>query len=125
MYFEDLTSLPDGDGRVAVGWLEAGHAFTTGGCDPRVRDRLVHLAFEPEERMRGYHYCEFCTEESPISVTGAEDPGKFVNLGDAEIWVRDREQVFAAPTLIIHYIDAHGYRPPAVFCEAVLAQYPS
>jgi hypothetical protein len=29
--------------------------------------------------------------------------------------------LYAAPSLILHYIDAHEYAPPEAFCEAVLA----
>jgi hypothetical protein len=29
-------------------------------------------------------------------------------------------QLFAAPTLIVHYVDAHRYRPTDAFIDAVL-----
>ena len=29
--------------------------------------------------------------------------------------------MYVAPQLIVHYIDAHDYRPPGVFCAAVEA----
>jgi hypothetical protein len=32
--------------------------------------------------------------------------------------------LFVAPELIIHYINAHHYRPPEIFCEAVLGCAP-
>jgi hypothetical protein len=41
-------------------------------------------------------------------------------LGDAEIRVPGRGgKVYAAPTLICHYIDKHRYCPPQDFLDAV------
>jgi hypothetical protein len=31
---------------------------------------------------------------------------------------------FAAPTMIIHYVEEHGYRPPGEFIDAVLHRNP-
>ena len=33
-------------------------------------------------------------------------------------------RVYAAPTLIWHYVTEHGYRPPDEFIDAVLADDP-
>lgn len=48
-----------------------------------------------------------------------------VMLGSAEIWVPGREGcIYAAPTLIVHYVEAHEYLPPPEFIEAVLRDPP-
>ena len=42
-------------------------------------------------------------------------------LGGAEIRVFSAEgTIFAAPTLIYHYIHTHSYDPPIQFCRAVM-----
>jgi hypothetical protein len=38
--------------------------------------------------------------------------------------VPGRGVVYVAPSLIPHYVDAHGYAPPRAFREAVLAGPP-
>jgi hypothetical protein len=46
--------------------------------------------------------------------------GQTLALGDAEIRVGGENGiVYAAPTLICHYIHEHGYRPPDEFLAAV------
>ncbi|HDY5947901.1 TPA: hypothetical protein RQ911_001945 [Pseudomonas aeruginosa] len=46
-----------------------------------------------------------------------------VGLGFSEIWVPAVEKgaYFASPSLIIHYIEEHGYCPPQIYSEAVMA----
>ena len=75
----------------------------------------------PARRSRGMHGCEFCGLSEPRPILDRADPNMM--LGSAEIWIRDSKSgiVFAAPDLVIHYIDRHGYRPPRVFVEAALA----
>ena len=48
---------------------------------------------------------------------GQQRPGRL----EIEIRVRgDERTVYAAPTLIVHYVEAHRYRPPEEFIAAVL-----
>jgi hypothetical protein len=106
---------------VNVGWLGDGVAFETGGADSDVVDELLRLADYQQNVMRGVHYCDFCDEESPIRLV-APVPRGWVSLGMGEIHVRgDGGTVFAAPSLIIHYITVHDYRPPREFQDAVRA----
>ncbi len=109
---------------LAVGWLDAEHQFTVGACPPDVRDRLVTLAAAPRHPMRGYHFCPFCPgeqdEDHMLRVEDPTQPGNFVWLGNAEVWVEGADGTrYAAPTLVVHYIDEHDYRPPPAFIEAV------
>jgi hypothetical protein len=70
--------------------------------------------------MRGVHYCEFCDAESPIRLPAPVSRG-WVSLGMGEIHVPGQHGVvFAAPSLIIHYISAHDYQPPRDFRNSVL-----
>jgi hypothetical protein len=59
----------------------------------------------------GWHQCEFCPK-------GAY--GK-VAVGWRNVWIPAKEVVYIAPQLVIHYVEAHNYRPPDGFIEAVIA----
>lgn len=41
-------------------------------------------------------------------------------FGTGEVWFKLGEWTYAAPSMLGHYIEAHGYRPPRVFIEAVM-----
>lgn len=103
-----------------VGWLGKEHDFPTGEVPSDVVERLVLLADEPENILRGMHQCEFCTRESPIRLRVPSREG-YVVLGTGEIWVERRGIAYSAPTLVVHYIIDHHYLPPAEFLEAVVA----
>jgi hypothetical protein len=121
--FVDLTqytySETSGGKILNVGWLGTTWQYPRGRCEKAVRDRLALLSLNPEAVMRGFHYCEFCDVESPIYLPV---PGSTQDafLGTGEIRVADAGVTYAAPTLILHYIDAHEYLPPTVFREAVM-----
>ncbi|WP_018653929.1 hypothetical protein [Actinomadura flavalba] len=111
-------AAPPGEA-VNVGWLGGDAGFPTGEVDSRVVAALLRRAVDPQNVMRGYHYCAFCDAESPICSMTPE--GEEAALGTGEIHVPDGEgRVYVAPTLIVHYIDTHHYRPPDVFLHAVL-----
>jgi hypothetical protein len=40
-------------------------------------------------------------------------------LGVKNLLVPCRGLIYAAPSLVIHYIEAHGYKPPDAFVEAL------
>jgi hypothetical protein len=53
----------------------------------------------------GHHTCEFCGKEHDSRNFG-------IPSGDL---------LFIAPAMVAHYIEQHGYSPPAEFISAVLA----
>ncbi|MBK8252213.1 MAG: hypothetical protein IPK82_06040 [Polyangiaceae bacterium] len=67
--------------------------------------------------MRGFHRCEFCSLDEVV----AEKDGVVKLLGSAEVWLPGESVLYAAPNLIVHYIRAHGYQPPAEYLRAVEA----
>ena len=100
----------------AVGWLAGGKPFTTGPLDRRVHDKLEELR-EGRQHARwtwllgfmfmGRHHGDFCS--------GPDAAWCSMNLV-----IPGRGFLFVAPDLILHYMDAHAYQPPAEFCQAVL-----
>ena len=92
----------------AIGWLAAGHEFTTGEPDPlfanalagHINDGWRHVAMPPLN-------CGFC---KPIPGIDGE-PGY--------ILVPAEELLFVAPRMILHYMIGHDYAPPPAFCAAV------
>lgn len=122
-YYEDLTPyayLPGQPPMRNVGWLAEGHPFTVGEVPVDHLANLITAAAYPHNILRGVHDCEFCDEESPIRLAAPVSRG-YVSLGMGELHVVGTDGItYSAPSLIIHYINRHGYRPPAKFIDAVL-----
>lgn len=105
---------------VNIGWLGTGADFEHGEVDDAIIEKLIWLADDPLNRMRGWHDCELCTEESPIEIHREGARGGAILLGNGEIHVAgERGFVYVAPTLVIHYVLKHRYLPPSEFLEAV------
>lgn len=124
-FYEDLSAYeygPDGgEGDVRnVAWLGNGHDFPVGDVPTGFAVRLARLAVSlPVNRTRGWQECPFCAGEYPIRI---EVDGERRAMGDAEIRVSGVDgRIYAAPTLIVHYVAAHRYRPPEEFIGAVMA----
>jgi hypothetical protein len=73
-------------------------------------------------QMRGIHECEFCHS---VWAHHAERNGEKLLLGTSEIRVFSSNGIiYAAPTLIYHYMGKHLYKPPDGFVHA-LTQMPA
>lgn len=103
---------------LAVGWLDSFHDFATGRVPSQILDKLRAMMLGNElvnihvNPMRGIHPCNFC---------GAEEQflrSKF-REGWSEIWIPYGGGFFAAPSMILHYIEEHRYFPPKEFLEAI------
>jgi hypothetical protein len=124
-YFEDLSPCDYfGDVKfrlLAVGWLDPAHRFSKGRVSRTFFDSLTQLlanAWQPFT-FAGLHLCEFCVftggpSEICIGATA-------LRLGTTNVFVPGHEAVYVAPSLILHYIDAHEYVPPDLFVRAVEA----
>jgi len=91
------------------------------------------LATKPVELYRGRHICEVCTEPKDLIKTYIPNRGngKLVDpesqwakwadrrWSNGEIRVASDGVTYAAPILIVHYIEEHGYLPPTQFLEAI------
>ena len=100
-------------GTLAVGWLEPEFPYPQGAVSPAFAARLKEFARRWVASIEaldggvamGYHTCGFCGQ--------AHGSGTFgVPAGDTLYW---------CPELVAHYVERHGYAPPAAFVAAVLA----
>jgi hypothetical protein len=100
-----------------VGWLDNDHEFPAGDAGPHFLMCLVQHLARPANQTRGYHLCELChaTETNKITTSSGE-----VTLGSAELHVFSGPIGYAAPNLVVHYVDQHRYLPPSEFIDAVL-----
>jgi hypothetical protein len=130
MYFQDLSPYEYREKDKAsnlfnIGWLDDEHDFPKGCSDDLFLDKILYLCMKPVNITRGYHICPFCTYNSKEELFAAMGyktmyKGVPVYFGSAEIRVNGLDgKVYAAPTLIYHYIKEHGYLPPQEFIDAV------
>jgi hypothetical protein len=123
-FFEDLSSCSYfgkwEESLVAVGWLESEDKLTKGPVGEGFFAALVRLCVEPWQPLAvaGRQPCSFCRfTKGPGQLSYR---GMTVVLGAANVFVPGAERVFVAPTMIVHYIDAHEYAPPLEFQDAVM-----
>jgi hypothetical protein len=116
--YDDLGDTPAQ--ALRVGWISADHPFPTGDAPPGLVLALLSLVRDhPVNRVRSWEPCTICTDPPyPIVM---EIEGTTLHLGDAEIRVTGEDgTVYAAPSLIAHYVAEHRYLPPAPFIDAAL-----
>lgn len=133
-YFPDLSPYAYGHhvhpGVVHVGWLDNVHPFPHGTVEDHLIEKMKRLAAKPVELYRGKHTCELCKE--PPNLVKTIPPKRLVidpscswwrwadeRSSNGEIRVYRGGVTFAAPVLIDHYIQEHGYLPPGDFLKAV------
>ncbi|HEX5105483.1 MAG TPA: hypothetical protein VFV87_16810 [Pirellulaceae bacterium] len=94
----------------AVGWLAKEQDFPIGRVKLAVFRRLQELLRDPWQpgTFRGFHDCELCSYEAE-------------GRGWKNLFVPGDGVLYVTPDSILHYMNAHGYRPPDEFCNAVLA----
>ena len=127
-YFEDLSSIyvdPDASINIlAVGWLERGRAYQKGAVQEEVVAALVKLLVHPWQPAvtAGRHACSFCRFSGGPGTLVYK--GTKIAMGSANLFVPGDHCVYVAPSLMVHYMDAHEYAPPQPFCQALLACSP-
>ncbi len=103
-----------------VGWLERGHEFPTQEPSEEMLDLLWDYCAISVNQMRGMHHCDFCPDHMKYLMKSTERNGKQNLLGSAEIRVFGAKgDVYAAPTLVYHYVSLHHYCPPEEFIRAM------
>jgi hypothetical protein len=133
-YFPDYSSYAYGHGShpgvIHVGWLDNIHPYAKGTVDARLIEKMKSLASKPVELYRGKHICELCSEPPDVVKTTLPNGIVFDPNRSGARWVEQRSSngeirvshegiIFAAPVLIVHYIEAHNYLPPTQFLKAV------
>ena len=129
MHFDDLTAyryyLPFELLEVRnIGWLDASHPYSIGEISNNFVSKMHEIIcarrsdFDAHVNViRGIHPCNLCGEECiEIPCTNSK-----VLLGMSEIWIPTSNGYFASPSMVLHYIEAHGYAPPGVFIGAAMA----
>jgi hypothetical protein len=112
VHIPDLSTngyVASGDALRSVGWLEIGHEFPTGSSSAEFISALHgHLAnpFGVWYFM-GSHECELCPPDQGPS-------------GNGELYIPTAKLCYVAPLMIAHYVDAHNYKPPQEFVDALL-----
>lgn len=100
-----------------IGWVDPCGQFSTGGVSGPLHEKLLNLAFGKwaarilVEPSRALPECPAC---GPVRI---ERDGNV--LMDAELWIPGEGRFYASPVLVLHHIEAHGYRPPAEYLAAV------
>ncbi|MCM1214563.1 MAG: hypothetical protein NC331_03545 [Lachnospiraceae bacterium] len=103
-----------------VGWLEKGHPFSTGSVPEEFMEKLWKYFRYPVQVCRGYHVCDLCENpEKGVPVIAFKRQKREAGYYEIRAWGKDGT-VYAAPSLIFHYILQHEYRPPQEFMDAVM-----
>jgi hypothetical protein len=126
-YFEDLSIYsyhaefvrPN---TLNVGWLSDSKSFAKAMPSKETLSLVWSFCLVSVAQMRGIHDCELCpaTQDGEYGSEAAERDGQMLLLGSSEIRVFGTDgTIFAAPTLLYHYIYRHHYAPPDRFIEAL------
>ncbi len=123
MHFCDLSDYMYGQGYFDraqtknVGWLQSGCTFDQAIPSEEVLQRLWQYCSVSVAQTRGIHICDFCCDFN--SCVAVQNDTQLL-LGSAEIRVFGQDSIiYAAPTLIYHYVSVHHYNPPKEFLEAL------
>lgn len=99
--------------RLNVGRLETGKPYATGPVPDGFVEKL-----EAVQRVEWMNVC-LGVHECDLLCPAVDEPAP---EGSGELRIPgDPGTAYAAPSLITHYVAAHGYRPPWAFIDAVLA----
>ncbi|HEY1011486.1 MAG TPA: hypothetical protein VGE07_02200, partial [Herpetosiphonaceae bacterium] len=126
-WYEDLSPcnyFPSGLAPLAVGWLDDHHPYPHGRIDPetaRILFELLDNPWQPPFESGGIHHCELCYLSGGPFLIRRRDGGGEAQVGRRNLFVPGAGVIYVAPSTIIHYIDAHGYLPPAEFIAALHA----
>lgn len=99
-----------------IGWLGVGQGFKCAKTSDATLRKIWEYCKISIASTRGIHECEFCDEDAFF----AERDGERLLLGSSEIRVFSPSgTIFAAPSLIYHYMSEHHYKPPNEFLLAL------
>lgn len=123
-HHDDLSpwmEMPAGRGRVlTVGFLDVATPYATGDVSREFFARIIELLVDAWQPFihAGCQPCTLCRFTGGPSQVVFE--GQAVHVGNGHLFVPGADAAYVAPTLIAHYVDAHGYCPPPEFQQAVM-----
>ncbi len=124
MQYKDLTPyegfIPRAISNVLnVGWLGQDGEFETGPVPAGLVEKLSEVLVSNGIFESRVHQLR-SRWPNPCHICGRDEFAK-PYIGLCEMWIpsTQRDLYFAAPSLIIHFIEHHGYRPPQIFIDAV------
>lgn len=124
-YYEDLSEYSYNRrllraGTKTIGWLRLGHEFNVETPTDALLNKLWTYCKISVSQTRGLHSCDLCLSNS-FRYPAVERDGEQLLLGSSEIRVfGEGGVIYAAPTLIYHYVDIHHYDPPVEFKQALV-----
>jgi hypothetical protein len=121
--FSDLTGytyLPEfaRPGTKNIGWLGKATGFELASHPDNVLELVWDACGISIAQTRGFHLCPFCEK---FSANRAQRRSQSLLLGTSEIRIFSKaDDIYAAPTLIYHYMAVHNYCPPKEFMTALI-----
>ena len=118
MYIKDGSNLEynsrtESEHTYSWGWL--GDEVESSGWDSedlkkQVIEKLSDLGYDNTvAHTRGIHICGICSKD-----------GKSQGMGNSTIKISYNGKIYSAPSDVVHYIEAHDYKPDDVVIEAIL-----
>ena len=102
-----------------VGWISPLGEFQKAVPSEVFTAKLLAYTRVSVAQSRGCHYCAACPPDRQSVGFGLK--GDFLAVGMAEIRVfSSTDIIYAAPTLLHHYVNEHHYCPPKEFVTAVM-----
>jgi hypothetical protein len=122
-YFEDLSDYTYSrtgcrPGTKTVGWLEPGHEFEKMPPTEEFLDLLWEYCKVSVAQMRGIHDCELCVPAKTVLASRGDGLRRLLGTSEIRVFAGDGK-IYAAPTLVYHYVSTHRYGPPDEFVRAL------
>ena len=110
----------DKEDSLNIGWLEKGHKINRGDVPEEFIEKLWQYLRYPVHVCRGFHVCSLCKNiKSGVPVVEYKGEKRQAGYYEIRVWGKNGK-VYAVPSLVIHYILQHGYKPPQEFIDAVI-----
>jgi hypothetical protein len=107
---------------IAVGWLEESYPYPQGAIGDELFERLVEVMalsfWSAPGYFMGFHECSLCPHGERVQQTFSFRGRRF-GMGSVNLFLPGETALFVAPSLVIHYVRDHSYRPPEAFCQAL------
>ena len=87
-------------------------------------ERLILHGWQPV-CAAGWHDCSLCGRKPTDGPLMRPIAGEPTMIGAANLFVPASDVLYVAPSLVIHYVEDHGYLPPEEFLVALRAVEPT